>query len=153
MNPDHITAVVTDADVAAEIVGRLLGTAPIAEVSLPGMSIRSFRLGDMEIHLNAPTGPGAIDDHHRQHGPGYHHLALRVDDLDTTLAELAPKGFNPLGAPVQTAPGIREVFLDPATTAGLMIQLVERTTSTDEPYSLDPAGISRLAEQMKTPPV
>ena len=147
MTLDHITAVVPDADVAADVLQRLLGTAPVAALSLPGMLIRSFRLGEAEIHVNAPTGPGPVDDHHRRHGAGYHHLALRVDDLDETMAELPLRGFSLLGAPVETAPGLREVFLDPRTTGGMMIQLVERRMSVPEGYALDGAAIARLADQ------
>lgn len=151
MKLDHITAVVSDADAAGDVLARLFGAERVAALELPGMSIRSFRLGDAEIHVNAPTGPGPVDDHYRRHGAGYHHLALRVDDLDATLGGLAAKGFAVLGAPVETAPGLREVFLDPKTTGGMMIQLVERRVSTGEAYSLDGQAVSRLAAQGDRP--
>jgi methylmalonyl-CoA/ethylmalonyl-CoA epimerase len=147
MKLDHITAVVADADAAADALRRLLGAEPVAALSLPGMSIRSFRVGDAEVHVNAPTGPGPVDDHHRRHGASYHHLALRVDDIEATLAELPSRGFRALGPPVETAPGLREVFLDPSTTGGMLIQLVERKTSVSESYVLDGAAVSRLAAQ------
>jgi catechol 2,3-dioxygenase-like lactoylglutathione lyase family enzyme len=148
MKVDHVTAVVADADVAAGALARLLGAGPVATVDLPGMTIRSFRIGDTEIHLNAPTGPGPVDDHHRKHGAGYHHLALRVDDLDATLAELSGRGFTALGAPVETAPGLREVFLDPPGTGGLLIQLVERREALRDGYAIDGTAVHRLAGQL-----
>jgi catechol 2,3-dioxygenase-like lactoylglutathione lyase family enzyme len=147
MKFDHVTAVVSDADLAAASLERLLGAKPVATLNLPGMAIRSFRLGEGEIHLNAPTGPGPVDDHHRRHGPGYHHVALRVSDLEATLADLATRGFSPLGAPVETAPGLREVFIDPAGTGGLMIQIVERRETASEPYELDADAVASLAAQ------
>ena len=150
MRFDHVTAVVADADAAADALSRLLGAAPIAKLSLPGMRIRSFRVGDAEVHVNAPAGPGPVEDHFRRHGAGYHHLALRVDDLDAALAELPEKGFAPLGAPVETAPGLREVFLDPATTGGMLIQLVERRMVAEEGYALDGAAVAQLADQGET---
>jgi len=148
MTPDHITAVVADASAAAIVIGKLLGCEPVAEVTAPGISVRSFRVGDIEMHLTSAAGTGTIADHHRNHGSSYHHLALRVDDLEAELAALANEGFACLGAPVQTAPGLREVFLDPGSTAGLLIQLVERTTAGT--YSLDDAAVSRLADQLDT---
>lgn len=148
MKLDHITAVVTDADAAAEALGKLLGEEPVAKVTLPGMSIRSFRVGDAEIHLNAPTGPGIVQDHHDKLGPGYHHLALRVDDLDTFLRDLPERGFKALGTPVETAPGLREVFLDPKTTGGILVQLVERKVETHGTYTVDGAAVGKLADQM-----
>jgi catechol 2,3-dioxygenase-like lactoylglutathione lyase family enzyme len=145
MKIDHVTAVVADAEIAAEALERLLGQGPVARVSLPGMCIRSFRIGDAEIHLNAPTGPGPIDEHHRRHGPGYHHLALRVEDLDALLAELAGRGFVALGTPVATAPGLREIFLDPQTTGGVLVQLVERRVVEQGSYTVDAEAVARLA--------
>src|SRR4051812_40775342 len=126
MKIDHVTAIVGDVEVAASVLERLLGEKPTATVRLPGMDIRSFRVGESEIHVNAPTGPGPVEAHYQKHGGGYHHVALRVDDLDATIVQLAARGLAPLGAPIETAPGLREIFLDPGTTGGLMIQLVER---------------------------
>jgi catechol 2,3-dioxygenase-like lactoylglutathione lyase family enzyme len=143
---DHITAVVGDVDAAAEAMKRLLGVPPAASLSLPGMAIRSFALVDGEIHLTAPTGSGPVDDHYRAHGASFHHIALRVADLDASLSELSSRGFRPLGDPIETAPGLREVFLDPATAGGLLIQLVERRHPTD-PHDLDPVSIRSLALQ------
>ena len=40
MKLDHVTAIVGDADAAAEALSRLLGASPVATVSLPGMAIR-----------------------------------------------------------------------------------------------------------------
>jgi catechol 2,3-dioxygenase-like lactoylglutathione lyase family enzyme len=148
MRIDHVTAVVTDADAAARALTSLLGAEPVGTVDLPGMTIRSFRVGDTELHVNAPTGPGPVDDHHRKHGVGYHHLALRVDDLDATLADLSARGFTALGTPVETAPGLREVFLDPPKTGGLLIQLVERRQVLPESYAIDGSAVHRLADQL-----
>jgi steroid delta-isomerase-like uncharacterized protein len=144
---DHVTAIVDDADAAAALLERVLGTKPCATLSLPGMTIRSFRLGGGEIHLNAPTGPGPVEEHHRRHGPGYHHIALRVSDLESTLRGLAARGFPALGTPVETAPGLREVFLDPANTGGLMLQIVERRETLPEAYELDGDAVVALAAQ------
>jgi catechol 2,3-dioxygenase-like lactoylglutathione lyase family enzyme len=145
---DHITAVVGDVDAAADAMKRLLGAPPVASVVLPGMQIRSFALVEGEIHLTAPTGPGPVAEHYQAHGAGFHHIALRVADLNTSLAELSSRGFRSLGDPIETAPGLWEVFLDPATAGGLLIQLVERRHSTD-PHDLDPVSIRDLAAQSR----
>jgi methylmalonyl-CoA/ethylmalonyl-CoA epimerase len=144
---DHVTAIVGDLDAATEALRRLFGTGPVAETVLPGMSVRTFSSGGVEIHLNVATGPGPVAEYHRAHGPGFHHLALQFPDLDAALAELSTRGFRLLGAPVETAPGLREVFLDPATTAGLWIQLVERRGG--EAVALDGAAVDELVEQLR----
>ena len=126
MKIDHVTAIVADRASAASALARLRGEAPASSVELPGMAISTFALGGVEIHVNAPTGEGPVQDHLRAHGEGYHHLALSTDDLDAEIARIEGLGFRVLGAPVETAPGLREIFVDPRTAGGLLIQLVER---------------------------
>ncbi len=123
---DHVTAVVADVNAAGDAIERLLGARASRAIALPAMDIRSFRIGATELHLNAPSGPGPVREHLDEHGPSIHHLALRVSHLETALAELSRRGLPARGRIVTTAPGLREVFLDPGATAGLWIQLVER---------------------------
>lgn len=147
MDLDHLTAIVADADAAAATLELVLGVPPAGAIELAGMRIRTFRAGATEIHVNAPTGPGPVLDHYRANGPGLHHLALRVEALDQRLRELAALGIRAAGEPIETAPGLREVFLDPATTSGLMIQLVERRRDDDATPALDPGAVLALAGQ------
>ncbi len=144
---DHVTAIVADAEAASAALSRVLGVAPVGAIELGGMSIRTFRVGGVEIHVNAPTGPGPVRDFHRAHGAGLHHLALRVDDLDASLGELAALGLRAAGAPIETAPGLREVFLDPEATFGVRIQLVERRHAADATGTLDADRVLALAAQ------
>jgi len=123
---DHLTAIVQDSGATTRALERVLGAPAEDEFELPGMSIRTLRVGGVEIHVNAPTGPGPVREFFNRHGAGLHHLALRVVDLDAKLAALAAISIPALGTPIETAPGLREVFLDPAHTGGLLIQLVER---------------------------
>ncbi len=144
---DHITAIVSDAEGAADALSRLLGTAVCGEINTPSMTIRTLRIGDLELHVNAPAGPGPVRDHYDRHGPSLHHVAVRIDHLDTRLVELERRGFRARGRPVETAPGVREVFLDPFTTGGLWIQLVERSPiETGGTASFDAAAVDALAQ-------
>lgn len=153
---DHVTAIVADAEAAATALTRLTGASPVA-VSLPGMDIRTFRFGEVELHVNAPTSTGPVQDFLQSHGAGFHHVALRVDDLDAFVASSREQGFRPLGAPVETAPGLRELFLDPRTTGGVMVQLVERRPELSSAHGeqaarqLDGDAVRALTEQR--PPV
>lgn len=148
---DHVTVVVPDLHAARDAFVRLLGAEPTHAVTLPGMDIRTFRVGDVELHVNAPTGPGPVKDFHDAvGGAGYHHLALRVDDLDEALASARRDGFSTLGVPVETAPGLREVFLDPRTTGGILVQLVERTGPDAD--RIDGDKVAELVARIESPP-
>ncbi len=142
---DHLTAIVKDAGQLAGVLRTITGRAAASSITLPGMKVLTFRFGDVELHVNEPTGPGPVKDALAKSGPSLHHLAFRCDDLDATLAALAVQGIGSLGAPVQTAPGLREVFLSPAATGGLFIQLVERA-SDDVAQELDESAVLSLAQ-------
>jgi methylmalonyl-CoA/ethylmalonyl-CoA epimerase len=129
MKVDHVTAIVADGTGAAAALARLLGVGPANFLELPGMAISTFAIDGVELHVNAPTGDGPVREHLRARGEGYHHVALSTDDLDAEIARIEALGFRLLGAPVETAPGLREVFVDPKTAGGLLIQLVERRDS------------------------
>ncbi len=142
---DHVTAIVANADEAATVLARLLGTDPVHRVQTSAMNIHTFALGAIELHVNSPTGPGPVADQLAERGPALHHLAIRVDDLDARIAQLERAGFAVRGPTITTAPGVREVFLDPQTTAGLWIQLVERSADEGADQTFDPRAIDRLA--------
>ena len=144
---DHVTAIVGDAERAAEAIARLLGLGPARPFALPGMSIRTLRIGDVELHLTSPTGDGpGRAFHERMGGAAHHHVARSVDDLDGTLRRFRDAGFATLGDPVATAPGLREVFVDPSATGGVLLQVVERSVGAHVP-ELDGDAVARLAEQ------
>lgn len=147
---DHVTAIVGDLDACSRAVALLLGRGPDAEVELPHMRVHTYRLGDVELHLNTPTGDGPVREHLDRHGPGFHHVALRTGDLDGAIASLAADGLPARGAPVQTAPGLREVFLDPGPFGRLLVQLVERAGG-GVARTLDAAGVDALVKDGTDP--
>jgi lactoylglutathione lyase len=59
-------------------------------------------------------------------GTGYGHIALTVDDLDTTLEELAGQGIEPERAPYQVREGGSRICFvrDPD---GYRVELIERS--------------------------
>ncbi len=67
--------------------------------------------------LNAPSG-----------GAGINHVAWRVSDIDAAMEVLAGQGIRPgyvTPQGVMTIGPRRMVYLDPETTGGLMIELLE----------------------------
>jgi LAO/AO transport system kinase len=59
-------------------------------------------------------------------GPGLHHVALKVDDLQATIERLKNGGALILNEPRRGAGGHLYVFIHPQSTGGVLIELIER---------------------------
>ena len=132
----HVGFVVPSLDEAVANAARVYGLAA-EEVSYhpaPGESALTrfafFRVGGLEFELIEPCS-----EQFRElllgmpsGGAGINHVAWRVDDIEAAVALLATNGIRP--GPV-TPDGIiaigpkKMVYLDPATTGGLVIELIE----------------------------
>ncbi len=89
--------------------------------------VRTLRAGDVLIELLAPVSDqGAVARFLAKRGPGLHHLAFRVEDLDAEIVRLQGEGV-PL---IDTTPrpgihGTRVVFIHPRFADGVLVELVE----------------------------
>jgi methylmalonyl-CoA epimerase len=82
-----------------------------------------LRVELLEAH---PAGTGPIAKFIAKRGPGLHHVALRSANLDADLAALKLQNITPLsGYPAPGMAGTRVAFLDPKTTGGVLLELVE----------------------------
>ena len=58
-------------------------------------------------------------------GPGIHHLAFEVPDLEAAVTRVDALGLRRLGEPRPGADGKRIVFLHPKDTGGVLVELLE----------------------------
>ena len=124
----HVGIVVRDAGAAAETYQRALGLEPLAQEDYRGMARVVFlRAGDAMLEMIQPLTEETIwAAALRERGEGVHHFALQVDDLHTAIETLTAKGTRFLQARPSRAPGnTLSIFLDPATTGGPLIELVQ----------------------------
>ena len=89
-----------------------------------------------------PTGTGidaprielleASDEHSviakfiEKRGPGLHHIALRVDDLYLAVKRVQDAGGRLLSTPSRGAGGHIYVFVHPASTGGVLVELIQK---------------------------
>lgn len=59
-------------------------------------------------------------------GPGLHHIAIRVDDLESTAKRLVAAGTRLLNEPRRGAGGHVYVFVHPASTGGVLLELIQK---------------------------
>jgi LAO/AO transport system kinase len=95
-------------------------------VPLEKVSIAMLPAGDSRIELLEPSAPDSpISKFLEKRGPGLHHIALRVPDLGATAARLRDAGARLLNEPREGAGGHLYVFIHPASTGGVLLELIQ----------------------------
>lgn len=129
MKIHHIGIAVESLRAAAPAFERLLGRPPDSEEVVENQKVRVavFRLGESRIELLEATSPESpVARFLSQRGQGVHHVALEVENLPGVLAQLERAGVRVIArAPRAGAGKERIAFLHPASTAGVLIELVE----------------------------
>jgi methylmalonyl-CoA/ethylmalonyl-CoA epimerase len=125
---DHVVVAVKDLDVAVARHEAIYG-APVSErreAPAAGMKMAFFRFGDSFIELVSNLGEeGPIAKRLAERGEGVHLVAMKVDDLQATLAALRAKNVRLVGDPGPGAPVRGQVFIHPSETGGVLTQLVQ----------------------------
>lgn len=119
---------VRDLDEAIETYGRLFGAEleHRGTMSDQGVEAAAVRVGDSRIELLAATGDDTpVGRFLAKRGPGMHHVAYQVDDLDAELAELDGRGVELIDhEPRQGLYGLRVAFVHPDAADGVLAELV-----------------------------
>lgn len=76
--------------------------------------------------LEATDEESAIAKFIKKRGPGLHHIALRVDDLEAAANRLAAAGARLLNEARQGAGGHTYIFVHPASTGGVLLELIQK---------------------------
>jgi methylmalonyl-CoA/ethylmalonyl-CoA epimerase len=84
-------------------------------------------VGENHVELLAPLGAEtAVGKFLAKKGPGLHHVAYQVSDIDTTLAALREAGMALIDErPRVGIRGSRVAFMHPRGTAGVLTEIVE----------------------------
>jgi methylmalonyl-CoA/ethylmalonyl-CoA epimerase len=126
---DHVGIAVHDIDEALAIYRDVLGMPLVHReiVAEQGVDAALLDVGDGHIELLAALGPDtAIGKFLAKRGPGLHHVAYRVSDIEQTLAALSEAGTRLIDERPRI--GIRSsrvAFLHPASTGGVLTEIVE----------------------------
>ncbi|QLD89146.1 VOC family protein [Natronomonas salina] len=125
---DHIGAPVWDADAATAFYQRF-GKEVVIDEDLPEYNIRAVFLDFDGVYLEflEPAGPGNVKTFLERHGPGYQHIAYRVDDIEAAVEYLRKDGVVfQSDEPMPGAGDTRIIFVEERHTAGFQVELVER---------------------------
>jgi len=95
-------------------------------VPLEKVNVAMLPAGGPRIELLEPAeADSVIARFLAKRGEGLHHVALRVPDLDAVTGRLCAAGARLLNAPQTGAGGHRYVFIHPASTGGVLLELIE----------------------------
>ena len=129
-NIDHIGIAVTNLQESLSFWEISLGIElhGIEEVAEQRLRTAFLPVGGTEIELLEPTSAdSSVARFIEKHGEGLHHIAIRVDDIEATLAELKAKGIQLIDeTPRNGAGGARIAFVHPKATHGVLLELCER---------------------------
>ena len=126
---DHIGVAVEDLDASLELYERDYGMTLAHRETIveQGVEAALLDVGENHIELLAATGPDTpVGKFLAKKGPGMHHVAYQVDDIEATLEALKQAGLRLIDETPRI--GIRNsrvAFLHPSTAGGLLTEIVE----------------------------
>ena len=126
---DHVGVAVEEMDAALELYRDSLGL-PLAHreiVEEQGVDAALLDVGEGHVELLAPLGPDTpVGKYLQRRGPGLHHVAYAVADIDAELDRLRGAGLRLIDERPRV--GIRNsrvAFLNPRSTGGVLTEIVE----------------------------
>ena len=124
----HLAVAVRDLDEAIETYGRLFGAELEHRdtVSEQGVEAAAVLVGSSRIELLAATDEDTpVGRFLARRGPGMHHVAYEVDDLEAQLDRLDAEGVDLIDrSPRRGLYGMRVAVLDPGSVDGVLAELV-----------------------------
>jgi methylmalonyl-CoA epimerase len=130
----HIAVAAEQLDAMKAVFGDLLQLPLLRERRFDsGTEMAMYQAGNLHVEvLHNPSATSLPGAHVREkNGSGLFHICLEVEDFDAAMAELAGKGVKPHpNSPRKGESRSKVVFLDPATTGGILIELAEASTET-----------------------
>ncbi len=127
---DHIGIAVKSLQDALSMYKTLYDLEPIKIETLKDKKVRIafIKLGEVLIELIEPTEPGVgrIGEFLEEMGEGFHHIALRVEDMGAAMERLKQISVHLDKEPRDGADASRVAFIDPIFTQNVLTELVER---------------------------
>jgi methylmalonyl-CoA/ethylmalonyl-CoA epimerase len=126
---DHIGVATDDLDGALALYEGTFSMPLVHRETVESQGVEAALLdvGDGHVELLRPLGPETpVGKYLDKRGPGLHHVAYAVDDIDATLGELKDAGVEMIDS--EARPGIRNsrvAFLHPRATGGVLTEIVE----------------------------
>jgi methylmalonyl-CoA epimerase len=126
---DHIGVAVAEIEPALEVYRDRfeLEVAHREVVQEQGVEALLLDVGENHVELLAPLSEDTpVGRYLAKNGPGLHHVAYQVDDIEATLEQLKAAGVQMIDEQPRTGiRGSRVAFMHPRSGAGVLTEIVE----------------------------
>jgi methylmalonyl-CoA/ethylmalonyl-CoA epimerase len=126
---DHIGVAVADLEAAIALHEQTYGMPLVHRETVTEQGVEAVLLdvGDSHVELLHPLSDDTpVGKFLAKRGPGLHHVAYGVDDVETALAELRERGVRLIDESPRTGMrGSRVAFLHPAASGGVLTEIVQ----------------------------
>jgi methylmalonyl-CoA epimerase len=124
---DHVGIAVSDLQASLAFFKDVLGLHVEMSEEIASQQVRAHFLstGQSTLEVLEPTAPDSpIARYLDKRGPGMHHVALRVDDIDAALAHLKSRGIRLIDERARPgAEGALVAFIHPSAAHGVLVEL------------------------------
>ena len=139
MKIEHLGIATRRIDEAVEFWRDALGLEVVEteEVAEQKVRVAMLPVGESRVELLEPTSADSpVAKFLEKRGPGIHHIAVRVDDINQTLARLRSQGARLIDEePRVGAGGSLIAFVHPASSGGVLLELVQHNPG--QPHGKD----------------
>lgn len=123
----HVGIAVADLDEAVDTYRRLFGAELEGRGTIRGQNVEaaSLVLGSGRVELVSPLDEDStVARFLAKRGPGMHHLAYEVDDVQAALDSLAGEGARLIDEPHEGLFGLQVAFVHPESVHGVLAEVV-----------------------------
>jgi methylmalonyl-CoA epimerase len=126
---DHVGVAVEDLDAGIALYEKTYEMTLVHRETVEEQGVEAVLLdvGENHVELLAPLGDDTpVGKFLAKRGPGLHHVAYQVPDIEATLAALRDAGLRLIDETPRT--GIRQsrvAFLHPASSGGVLTEIVQ----------------------------
>lgn len=126
---DHVGIAVEDLDAVLAVYRDSLGLPLVHRetVTEQGVDAALLDVGEGHVELLEPLSPDTtVGRFLSRRGPGLHHVAYRVGDIERALSDLREAGVRLIDERARTGiRGSRVAFVHPGSTGGVLTEIVQ----------------------------
>lgn len=127
---DHIGVAVYNTENAVQMFNGILASQPFHSEEIESQKLMAtfYQLGSTKIELLQATSPESnIAKYLSKKGPGIHHVAFLVEDIEAEMLRMKGEGYRPLTEkPYNGALNKLVCFFHPKDTGGVLIELCQK---------------------------